>query len=91
MAKDNVEDNDVVIGLAVFCVKCMDAVRPATYKDMNGEPIECKKCGEHSNSAVGISVMSNSHRMLHEAYDQMAKHKKTVNALLSERIQPEDV
>lgn len=90
MANDNIKDNDVIIGLAVFCVKCMAAIRPANYKDMNGDDIECKKCGPHSNSAVGISVMSNSHQMLHLAHDQMFKHKKTVNALLSERIRFED-
>lgn len=90
MAKKKTTDNDVVIGLAVFCVKCMDAIRPATYKDMNGDNIDCKKCGPHSNSAVGISVMSNSHQMLHKAYDEMSKHKKMVNALLSERIRSED-
>lgn len=90
MAKDGTRDNDVVIGLAVFCVKCMDALRPAIYSDMNGDSIDCKKCGTHSNSAVGISVMSNSHRMLHVAYEEMSKHKKTVNALLSERIRTED-
>lgn len=90
MTKDKSNDNDVIIGLAVFCIKCMESVKTASYTDMNGQTIKCKSCGTHSNSAVGISVVSNSHEMLHHAYDEMNKHKKTVNALLSERIQSED-
>ena len=90
MTNDKVNDNDVIIGLAVFCIKCMESVRTATYTDMNGQTIECKTCGTHSKSAVGISVVSNSHEMLHYAYNEMNKHKKTVNELLSERVQPED-
>lgn len=86
MPKSNIKDNDVIVGLAIFCVQCMETVRTATYKDMNGLTIECSTCGTHSNSSVGISVYSNSYQMLQHAYREMAKHKKMVNALLSERI-----
>ena len=91
MIIDKVSDKDVIIGLAVFCIKCMETIKTATYTDMNGQTITCKVCGTHENSAVGISVISNSQKMLHHAYEEMNKHKKTVNALLSERNQPEDV
>lgn len=88
--KPNVKDNDVVVGLAVFCVECMETVRSATYKDMNGLIIECSNCGTHDNSSVGISVYSNSYQMLQHAYREMSKHKKMVNALLSERIRKDE-
>jgi hypothetical protein len=91
MTNERIRDNNVVIGLAVFCIKCMEPVRPATYLDMNGQTIDCKACGTHPNSAVGISVISDSYEMLHYAYDEMAKHKKMVNSLLSERVQHKDV
>ena len=90
MIIDKVSDKDVIIGLAVFCIKCMETIKTATYTDMNGQTITCKSCGTHSNSAVGISVVSNSQEMLHHAYDEMNKHRKTVNELLSERIRTED-
>jgi len=88
--KPNIKDNDVVVGLAVFCVECMETVRSATYKDMNGLTITCSSCGTHDNSSVGISVYSNSYQMLQHAYREMAKHKKMVNALLSERIRKDE-
>lgn len=88
---DDKLNNDVIIGLALFCIKCMESVKTATYTDMNGQEINCKGCGTHSNSAVGISVVSNSQEMLHHAYEEMNKHKKTVNDLLSERVRPEDM
>lgn len=80
------DNNDVIIGLAVFCIKCMETIRTATYTDMNGQRIKCKTCGSHSKSAVGISVISNSQEMLHHTYEEMNRHKKTVNELLSERV-----
>lgn len=91
MTTDKANDNDVIIGLAVFCIKCMESVKIATYADMNGQTIKCSTCGTHSNSAIGISVVSNSQERLHHAYEEMNKHKKTVNELLSERIPTEDV
>lgn len=77
--------NDVVIGLAVFCTRCMSVVRPADCDDMNGDVIVCKTCGEHSNSVVGFTVHTDSKEMLEHTHDEMRKHRNLVTELLAER------
>lgn len=77
--------NRIVIGLTVFCTKCMREIRPAAPEDMNGNLERCKRCKKDRRIAIGISVHSDSIRLLHQAYHDLQKSEHLIQKLLEER------
>ena len=78
-------DNDIIIGVSMFCTKCTTAIRPATCDDMNGDMIDCPRCQAKMEGVVGLSVVAKTAELLQFAYVEMQKNKQGIKEFLSER------